>query len=102
MLGSLGSCGTAETPALPAVLVCSASSSPLLAESQLLLLPERLFLSKSSQLSKTDDLSKNVNPFSFTEEQKWWIHPGIKPTTNDTEPRKEKMNSLALFPPSQG
>lgn len=102
LFGSLGSCGTGESPALLAVLVCSASSSPFLAESQLLMLPDRLLLSKSPQLLNTEDLSKNVNLFSFTEEQKWWIYPGIKPTTNDTEPWKEKINSLTLFPLSQG
>lgn len=101
-LAHLGGCGTGESPALLAGLVCSASSSPFLAESQLWLLPDRLFLSQSPQLLKTDDLSKSVNPFSFTEEQKWWIHAGIKPTTNDTEPWKEKMNSLTLFPLFQG
>lgn len=46
LLGSPGGCGTGETPALPAAVVCSASSSPFLAESQPLLPPDRL-LSKS-------------------------------------------------------
>lgn len=90
LLASLGGCGTGETPALPAVLLCSAPGSLSLAESQLSLLPDRLFLSKSPQFLKTDDLGKNINPFSFTEEQKWWIQPGIKSTTYTTEPQQEQ------------
>lgn len=85
MLVSLGGCSIGETPALPALLL-----SPSLAERKLLLLPDRLFLSKSPQILKTDDLNKKVNSFSFTEEQKWWIHPGIKHTTYTTEPWKEQ------------
>lgn len=94
LVASLGSCGTGETP-LPVVVLCSASSSPSLAEGQLLLLPNRLFLSQSPQLLKTDHLSKMSTHFPSQKN----INGGFSQETNLPLPNRGRSNIvLHCFP----